>query len=78
VEADGALRFVLPQRVLPGDAPVRLQARASVEHRGVLRLRAGAQVLRERRLHALPERRLTLTIPSEALRGASRLTLELA
>ncbi|HEY0419926.1 MAG TPA: FAD/NAD(P)-binding oxidoreductase [Acetobacteraceae bacterium] len=78
VEAAGHLRYVYPQRLLPGEIPLRLFARASGEHRGTLRVVADGRVVRQRRLHALPERRLTVAVPAAALRGVRSLQVELA
>ena len=78
VQAQGGLRYVYPQRLLPGDAPIRLCARASGEKRGRLRVLADGAVVQERRLHALPDRRITLTLPAAVLRGVRSLSVELA
>jgi hypothetical protein len=63
---------------LPTDAPIRLFARAATEYRGTLRVLADGRLLQERALHALPERRLTLTVSAAALRGAGSLRVELS
>lgn len=73
VTATGALRYAYPQRLLPQDAAVMLCGRALVAHHGRLRLLAEGKVVAQRRLHALPERRLTLQVPAERLRGARAL-----
>jgi thioredoxin reductase len=78
VRAQGGLRYVYPQRLIPGDAPIRLFARANSEHHGQLRVLAGGRVLHERRVHTLPERRITLTLPAGAPRDAECLVVELA
>ncbi|MDJ0391550.1 FAD/NAD(P)-binding oxidoreductase [Roseomonas sp. E05] len=78
VTPGGALRYVYPQRLLPGAAPLRLYARAAAEHRGRLRVLADGRLVHERRLHALPERRLTLTLPAGALQGVAALSVDLA
>lgn len=78
VHASGGLRYVYPQRLVPGDAPIRLYARASGEQQGRLRVLADGRVVQERKLHALPERRMTLTLPAALLRGVQSLSVELA
>ncbi|MCQ4159900.1 FAD-dependent oxidoreductase [Roseomonas sp. GC11] len=78
VVAAGGLRYVYPQRVVPGDGMVRLLARAAAAGRGWLRLSAGGVVLWQRAIHALPERRITLPLDTGLLRGAAGVTVELA
>ncbi len=78
VEVAGALRYVYPQRILPEGPSLRLFARAASEHRGHLRVRADGRILQEKAIHALPERRLTITVPAKALRGIGTLSVELA
>lgn len=79
VEAGGALRYVYPQRFLPdGEAPLRLFARAARAHRGVLRVLADDRPIREQRVDALPERRISLRLPADAVRDAAVLRVELA
>jgi thioredoxin reductase len=65
----GALRYAYPQRLLPGDGAITIFARAAKSHKGVLRLTAAGQTIAMRRINALPERRLSLTVPGERLRG---------
>ncbi|WP_159992564.1 NAD(P)/FAD-dependent oxidoreductase [Roseomonas sp. 18066] len=74
----GALRYAYPQHVFRDAGAITLYARASQAHRGTLRLKADGHTLVERRIDALPERRITLTIPEGALTQTGRLELELA
>ncbi|WP_419897331.1 NAD(P)/FAD-dependent oxidoreductase [Roseomonas sp. USHLN139] len=74
----GALRYVYPQRVFRDAGAITLHARAATAHRGTLRLKAEGRTLVERRIDALPERRITLTIPAGALKDIGRVALELA
>jgi len=70
VELDGALRYLCPQVVaLPVAPPSRwvFNARAAQETRGRLALLADNAAIWSRRIHALPERRLT--VPADGLRG---------
>jgi thioredoxin reductase len=77
VQAQGPLRYVYPQRVLPGDGKVRLFARAARPHKGTLKLLRDQEVITYRTIGALPERRLSLDIPAERLQGVRMLTLAL-
>lgn len=77
VVAGEGLRYVYPQRFFPG-APLRLSARAAQAHRGTLRVLADGRELRARRVDVLPERRIELTLPADALRGVDALRIELA
>jgi NADPH-dependent 2,4-dienoyl-CoA reductase/sulfur reductase-like enzyme len=77
VSADGALRYVYPQKVLPGTERVTLFARAARPQRGKLRLMADGEVVSSRTISALPERRLVLNLSGERLRGRRALTVAL-
>ena len=77
VGVEGALSYVYPQRVHAGTAPVTLYARAARPHRGQLRAVADGKCVYERTITALPERRLTATIPADRLVGCRRLVLAL-
>lgn len=81
VELDGALRYLCPQVVALPAAPAprwRFNARAARELRGRLALLADNRALWSRRVHALPERRLS--VPANGLHGLTprrlRLVLE--
>lgn len=63
-----ALAYAVPQRIA-GREPVRVQFRAARPVRGVLRARQGGRVLAERRLAALPERRILLGLSGVAPDG---------
>lgn len=78
VQAAGALRYVYPQRVLPGEGRVRLLARVGTAQQGRLRVSAGGRVLWQRHISALPERRVTIPLDTDLLDGASGVTVELA
>jgi hypothetical protein len=78
VEAAGALRYVYPQRVVPGDGRVRLLARVGTAHQGQLRVSAGERVLWQRAVHALPERRIRIPLDTNLLTAATGVTVELA
>lgn len=70
VELDGALRYLCPSVVavpVAGAARWRFNLRAARETRGRLALLADNSALWSRRVHVLPERRLT--VPAEPLRG---------
>ena len=69
LRVEGALRYAYPQRLLPDEGAITIFSRVDRAHRGVLRLVAGGQTLAARRINALPERRLNLTVPGERLRG---------
>ena len=73
VSAGGAMRYVYPQRVLPDGAVVRLYGRAARRHKGRLRVLADGEILSERRVTVLPERRIVVSIA--AARLAHRKTL---
>jgi thioredoxin reductase len=77
VRPDGALAYVYPQRIVPERGPVVLRARAKTRHKGELRLLADNEILSRRKLDALPERRLTVTVGSERLAGRRNLVLTL-
>ena len=66
---EGALGYAYPQRLLWDRGVVTIFSRAARARRGVLRLTAGGETLAVRRVSALPERRLSLTVPGDRLRG---------
>lgn len=78
VKAGAGLRYVYPQRLLPGSAPVTLFARAERSCSGTLRVKSGDRDLLARQLTVLPERRLTLSLPAEACRPGEELSVELS
>ena len=65
----GALGYAYPQRLLWDRGAVTIFSRAARAHKGVLRLTAGGETLAMRRVSALPERRLSLTVPGQRLWG---------
>jgi hypothetical protein len=71
--AQGGLRYVYPQRIIPDERPVQLYGRARTAWNGYLRLVADGEVLAEQRVITLPERRLCITVPGERLRGRTGL-----
>jgi thioredoxin reductase len=79
VRPAAGLRYVYPQRLLPpfpGEA-LRLRARAAAERRGWLRVRGDGELLAERRLHALPERRITVDLAAAGVAGKRMLEVSL-
>jgi thioredoxin reductase len=78
VEARGALRYAYPQRLVRGGGGATLHARAMMAHVGWLRLLADGRAVDERRVRALPERRLCVEVAAATLRDAAALTVELA
>ena len=77
VTAAGALRYVYPQRLLPGAGPLRLLARTSRPCRGRLVVSADGERLLDRRLHALPERRIAIDLRAASLLGHRGITVAL-
>jgi NADPH-dependent 2,4-dienoyl-CoA reductase/sulfur reductase-like enzyme len=69
VSADGALRYVYPQRIVPHGDAQWFCGRAKQAHRGRLRLVADGRTIAARRVKALPERRLTLRAPAGTLQS---------
>jgi thioredoxin reductase len=72
VKPAGALRYIYPQRLLPPlrpGLPLRLHARALSERHGRLRVHGDGVLLAERRLHALPERRITIELAADRIVG---------
>jgi thioredoxin reductase len=65
----GALRYAYPQRLLPVAGPITIFSRAAKPHKGVLRLTVDGETIAMRRINTLPERRLSLTVLGERLRG---------
>ena len=74
IKPGGNLRFVYPQYALPGGKEARLFARASRSHTGSLTVFVDGREISSRRISALPERRLTLRIPTDGL-GSSKAIL---
>jgi hypothetical protein len=69
LRVEGALRYAYPQRLLPDHDAITIFSRAARAHKGVLRLTVAGETLAMRRINALPERRLSLSVPGERLRG---------
>lgn len=74
---EGALAYAYPQRLLPGEGGITIFSRAARAHKGVLRLTAAGETLAMRRVSALPERRLSLTVPGDRLRGKPEAVIRL-
>jgi thioredoxin reductase len=77
VLAQGAMRYVYPQWILPEGRAVRLFGRAAHPHRGWLRVLADDAILFERRVNVLPERRLRFWVPCDKLAGRAMLSVRL-
>ncbi len=79
VAPGGMLRYVMPQRLLPEGRPIRLTGRAlepAARFSAQFSLRDDGRAVAQRSLRALPERRLTLTVPAAALSGLQGRTLQ--
>ena len=77
VSVGGAMRYVVPQRIVPAPGVVRLQGRARAAHRGWLRVSADGETLSARRVKVLPERRLSLAVAAADLTGRGSVTVAL-
>jgi thioredoxin reductase len=80
VEATGALKYVYPQRIAPGEALDGAQlfkARVARAASGTLTVRAGEKIVWSRRISALPERRIAWHVPVAGLQEAGRITVSL-
>ncbi len=77
VQCGAGLRYVYPQRIVPAGGRITVQARATAACKGHLRLLADDRVVASHAVDALPERRLSLTLRGEALRGCRVLRAEL-
>ena len=75
VTPGGALRYIYPQRIIPGGAQLQLYGRASHAHKGRLRAMADDTLVFERLIRILPERRISLTLPGTALAGCKSLAV---
>ncbi len=75
VQAGGAMRYVYPQRVVPEGETIRLFGRAARPHKGWLRVLADDAAISERKVTALPERRLQITVAAPQLAGHKRLSV---
>jgi NADPH-dependent 2,4-dienoyl-CoA reductase/sulfur reductase-like enzyme len=75
VTPGGALRYIYPQRIIPGSTPIQLYGRARHAHRGRLRAMADDTLIFERLINILPERRISLTLPGAALTGRKSLAV---
>jgi hypothetical protein len=75
VSAGGAIRYVYPQRVVPDGGRIRFYGRARAAHRGRLSIVADGQVLSERPISVLPERRISLSIDAASIAGRSAVTV---
>jgi len=80
VQVQGALKYVYPQRIAPGDALDGTQLfRAPVAKAatGTLIVRADDKTVWSRSISALPERRIAWPVAASALQGASQITVAL-
>jgi thioredoxin reductase len=77
VRAGQGLRYVYPQRLVPGRESVRLFGRVTNRFSGRLSVMAGEHALIEKRVSVLPERRLTLDLPAAARNQPVDLRVEL-
>ncbi len=73
----GAMRYVYPQRIIPQEGQIQLYGRAREAHSGRLRAMADGAVVFERRINVLPERRIGIALPGEALAGRGSLSVVL-
>ncbi len=67
VEAGEGIRYIVPQRALPGAGQIHLHARAERATSGHLCLRFGQNTMSNRRLRVLPEQRITTTVTDDVL-----------
>lgn len=69
------IRYAVPQVIFPAGpgAHDAIQLRVTRPASGELRLSQGGQLIARKRLHAQPERRITLTLPQRLGRGALEL-----
>jgi NADPH-dependent 2,4-dienoyl-CoA reductase/sulfur reductase-like enzyme len=80
VQTEGALKYVYPQRIAPGDAldgALLFKARVRKAATGTLAVRADDKVVWSRRISALPERRIAWPVSTSALQSAGRITVAL-
>jgi thioredoxin reductase len=80
VEMEGALKYVYPQRIAPGEAldgALLFKARVQKAARGTLVVRADDRVVWSRRISALPERRIAWPVSAATLQGSRRITVAL-
>ena len=78
VEAAAPFSYVYPQRIFPRNGRATLRARVGEAVSGTLVVRSDARVLASSRLRALPERRVSVIVPTDTLDGSGgvRLTIE--
>lgn len=80
VQTQGALKYVYPQRIAPGeamDAARLFKARVARAASGTLTVRADDRVVWSRGISALPERRIAWPVAASSLQGASKVTVAL-
>jgi NADPH-dependent 2,4-dienoyl-CoA reductase/sulfur reductase-like enzyme len=80
VRTQGALKYVYPQRIAPGDALDGTQlfkARVTKAATGTLTVRVGDSLVWSRKISALPERRIAWPVAASALQGAAHVTVAL-
>jgi thioredoxin reductase len=80
VQTQGALKYVYPQRIAPGEALDGTQlfkARVAKAATGALTVRADDKIVWSRSINALPERRIAWPVAASSLQGASKVTVAL-
>jgi NADPH-dependent 2,4-dienoyl-CoA reductase/sulfur reductase-like enzyme len=79
IQAEGALSYVYPQRILPEGAADKLLflARAAKATKGRLTVKADDKELFSRPVSVLPERRISWAISPDSLKGRQRITVSL-
>ena len=75
VTISGALVYAIPRRIFASDGVVTFNARVGKAFRGMLVAEQDGRVVHRQRLHALPERRISITLPAGSLRPGCILTL---
>src|SRR5581483_1624024 len=80
VQAQGALKYIYPQRIARGDAldgSQLFKARVARAVSGTLTVRVEGKTVWSRRISALPERRIAWPVAASALQGARQITVAL-
>ena len=80
VHAEGALKYVYPQRIAPGEAldpKLLFLARAASSATGTLTVKADGRIAWSKPIRALPERRIAWPVAVSALQGAGKITVSL-
>ena len=72
LSAEGALRYVVPQRIVPGEEGIgHLQMRVKAAASGTLSISQAGKVRSSNAISRLPERRLTLSMPDISTEGGA-------